>query len=114
MSDIRLHAALKGDLRRIVDAEKRAAAQGATRAINYAGSGLQRELRTQVRRAGLGIGVEKAWQRQKYPGRGNSLGAANLVFSKADRVHQAFSADRTVRGRNGNWLVIPLPPAVAR
>ena len=48
MSDIRLHAALKGDLRRIVDAEKRAAAQGATRAINYAGSGLQRELRTQV------------------------------------------------------------------
>lgn len=110
---MRLNAAIRGDLKRIVATEKRIAAQGVTRGINRAGAGLQNELRRQVRRAGLGVNLEKAWRRERYPRHGNSAGAATLVYSGADRIHLAFTADRVIRARNGLWLAIPLEAAIA-
>ncbi|KAA0677781.1 hypothetical protein DS843_21925 [Roseomonas genomospecies 6] len=94
--------------------EIKAAERAVTRGLTRASSGLQRELRGQARRAALGVGVEKAWSMNRYPRARNSINAATLVFSKAQRIHDAFSADRTIRAQNGRWLVIPLDAAKAR
>jgi hypothetical protein len=110
----RLQAALDGDLREMMRAEADAVARANTRAVGRASSGLQQELRRQVRAAGLGVGVEKAWQRATYPRGRRSMNPAALVYSKATRIHDAFMADRTVTARGGRWLAIPLDAAVAR
>ena len=111
---MRLAAALEGNLEQIMKAETKAAARAVTRGLGRASSGLQRELRGQARRGNLGVGVEKAWSMTRYPRSRNSINAAALVFSKAQRIHDAFSADRTIRAQNGRWLVIPLDAAKAR
>lgn len=107
----RLVASLQGDLREFMAAETKAAERAVSRSINRAAAGLQREMRTQTRRAGLGQGVEKAWSTTRYPKRGTSIKAAAIVYSKARRIHEAFSADTTIRAKSAKWLVIPLDPA---
>lgn len=107
----RIRAALEGDLDRILRAEIGAAETAVTAAVKRAAGGLQRDLRRQTKRAGLGDGVEKAWRRAVYPARGKSIQAAGLVFSKATRIVEAFAADRVIHARRARWLVIPLPAA---
>ncbi len=85
-----------------------------TNAIADAGEWLQQELRGQVRAAGLGAGLEKAWRFEAYPpGKRASTRAAVLVFSKAQRLHAAFETGATIRAMNAKWLVLPLPAAEA-
>lgn len=110
----RLQAAIQGRLDDMMKAEARAAGRAVTRGITRAASGLQRELRGQTRRAGLGTGVEKAWSFTRYPRSKNSINTAALVYSKATRIHAAFSADTVIRARNAQWLVLPTDHAIAR
>lgn len=111
---MRLKAALEGRLDEMMAGEIKTAERAVTRGLTRAASGLQRELRGQARRAGLGVGAEKAWSLNRYPRGKNSISTAALVFSKAQRIHDAFSADRTIRTQNARWLVIPLDAAKAR
>ena len=110
----RLGAAVVGRLDQHMRQEIAAGEQAATEAVTGEARKAQTLLRRMVRQARLGQGLEKAWQRLRFPRRGRSLGAAALVFSKSVRIHDAFSADRVILARNGRFLVIPLPPAVAR
>ena len=95
------------DLRREVRLQIDASERAHTRAIGRAISGLQAALRREVRAAGLGGDLAKAWRGQKFPRRGQSLNAAGMVWSKSRRIHDAFARGGTVRAQSAGWLVIP-------
>lgn len=107
---MQIRAALEGDLRKIVAREVSVLGRGIKAGTQAATDGLKDKLRRQVREAGLSSSVEKAWQAKVYP-KGDSMGAAGLVFSKARRIHAAFDGGAEIRPKNGEWLVIPLPAA---
>ena len=75
---------------------------------------LQAELRSQVRRANLGEGLEKAWRLEKFPKRRSktNLDPAAVVYSKSTILHRAFDESRTIRAARVQYLVIALPAAI--
>ncbi|WP_337996223.1 DUF6441 family protein [Oleispirillum naphthae] len=107
---MKIGAALEGDLRKIMTREISVLRSGIKSGTQTATDNLKEKLRAQVRAAGLPQSVQKAWQSKVYP-KGDSMGAAGLVFSKATRIHAAFDAGASISPRNGQWLVIPLPAA---
>ena len=50
---------------------------------------------------------------QVFPKRGNSLGAASLVFTKAPLLIRAFTEGALIRARGGRFLAVPTPAAPA-
>lgn len=104
---------LDGDLKALVNDVVSDVAGGARAAVRGASEQLQADLRGQVRAAGLGVGLEKAWRLELYPKTGRrTLRPAGLVYSKATRLHDAFDAGETVVAGKGKWLAIPLPAAI--
>jgi len=104
-----------GALAKAMAESKSAAAKRVTAATRRSAEDLQRALRDQVRVAGLGQGLEKAWRVEHWPkGEKASLHPASLVYSKATALHRAFGQGATITARGGPWLVIPLPEAIAR
>ncbi len=105
---------ITGDLKALLNERLDEVADAARAAVRAAAEDLQAELRAQVRAAGLGTGLEKAWRLDVYPRRGRkSLRPAGLVWSKAERLHDAFDGGETVTARGGKWLAIPLAAAKA-
>lgn len=88
--------------------------RAATSTVKRVSGNLKNELRRRTRKAGLGTGLEKAWDRSVYPRRGRSMSAAGFVYSKAKRLHGAFATGATVRAEGGGWLVIPTREAERR
>ncbi len=108
-------ARVEGDLPAVLE-DVRAGISGALREGVTAGTDRTRDdLRAQVRAAGLGRGLEKAWRSEVYPRRATTetLRPAGLVFSKATVVHDAFIAGATITARRGRYLVIPTAEAEA-
>lgn len=110
---MRLSVAVQGNLTGFLDGELTELARDVREAVNTAAEGLRDELRDQVRAAGLGPGLEKAWRAEVYPkGRSKTLRPAGLVYSKATVLHQAYITGAViVAGRQ--YLTIALPAAVA-
>lgn len=107
-----LKVAVTGSLLEAFEQELTETKRAITAAVVDTGTELRDELRAQVRTAGLGSKLEKAWRLERYPKRGASLSPAALVFSKSTRIHAAFDRGGVIKVRNANWLVIPLPPAL--
>jgi len=89
-------------------------ASGLRDGIHRTGEVLQAELRSQVRRANLGEGLEKAWRLDKFPKRRSKLNLdpAAVVYSKSTVLHRAFDESRTIRAARVQYLVIALPAAI--
>ncbi|MGQ9367692.1 DUF6441 family protein [Azospirillum sp. ST 5-10] len=105
---------IDGDLRAVLDDRLSEIADAARAAVSGVAAELQADLRAQVRAAGLGEGLEKAWRLEVYPkARRRSFRPASLVYSNATRLHAAFDAGPAIRAKNASWLAIPLPAAVA-
>jgi hypothetical protein len=107
-------ATITGDLRAFLDGELTEMARDVRAAVTLAAEGMRDELRDQVRAAGLGAGLEKAWRSEIYPKRrSRTLRPAGLVYSKATVLHQAYAEGPTiVAGKR--FLVIALPEAIKR
>lgn len=111
MLDLKL--ALVGNLDEYYKSQRTFGAKAVTTAMRRAAAGLKRELRRQVRSAGLdrnsapGRSVEKSFQDKVYPQRRFSLGAASLVYSKFPRAIEAFDKGAVITAKNGKWLAIP-------
>lgn len=110
----RIRAAIEGNLERIMAAEIRVAERGVTEGIASGAEGLQRELRGQVTRAGLGRRLANAWRKKLYPSRGVSMSAAGEVFTNAPHIIRAFDEGAVIRGKSGLWLAIPTENAPRR
>jgi hypothetical protein len=113
MADQWFSAAIEGNLIEVMAAEREALSKATTAGLKQAASLLQNNYRRQVRAAGLGEGLEKAWRTNHYPSKGHSLGFAALVFSKSRRIHMAFSKNTTIRAAKSDALIIPTPLAEA-
>jgi hypothetical protein len=89
-------------------------ASGLRDGVHRTGEVLQAELRSQVRRANLGEGLEKAWRLEKFPKRRSKLNLdpAAVVYSKSTILHRAFDESRTIRASRKQYVVIALPAAI--
>nr|WP_246195371.1 DUF6441 family protein [Paracoccus litorisediminis] len=85
-----------------------AAERGITRGIREAGEGLKTDWRGQVIGAGLGKRLANTVRARGFPSRGQSIGAASLVFSRAPVVVDAHDRGALIRSDRGLWLAIPI------
>lgn len=111
---MRLEAAIKGDLEKIMKEESAAAEKAVTLGVGEAGVGLRQELRGQVTRAGLGERMAKTWKHKRYPPGGYSMGAASLVYADMPQVIRAFNEGSVIKSDKGFFLAIPTPAAPKR
>ncbi len=111
---MRLEAAIKGDLQKIMKQETAAAEKAVTLGVTAAATGLKEELRGQVTRSGLGEKLARTWRHKRYPPSGYSLGAAGLVYSKAPLVISAFNEATRIKSDKGFFLAIPTSAAPKR
>jgi hypothetical protein len=108
---MRIVAAIAGDLRQIIEQQQDGVADAMRQGVVRASTRLQADLRSQVRAAGLGAGLEKAWRLQLYPTGKRTIHPAGLVFSKSTVLHGVFAEGATIAAKGGRWLVIPMPAA---
>lgn len=85
----------------------------ARKAVTAGGTKAQQVLRSQTQAAGLGSGVSNAWQLNVYPKGGRADNPAAYVFTKAQRIVDAFSTGAVITAHQAEWLVIALPAAKA-
>ena len=106
-------AQVNGDLKALLLTAQNQIADALRAGVSTASTNLQAVLRGQVRDAGLGAGLEKAWRLQLYPVGKRSLRPAGLVYSKATALHAAFENGAVIRANKARFLAIPLPAAEA-
>ena len=105
---MRLDATISDNLQPLLDDQAEAISTALRDAIEAASASLLDELRGQVRAAGLGTGLEKAWRREVYPrSRKRTFHPAALVYSKSTVLHDAFDLGPTITARRARFLVIP-------
>lgn len=105
---MRIVGVVTGNMAVLLDEEAADIARDLRAGIEAASRQLQDELRGQVRAAGLGEGLEKAWRREVYPrGRRATFRPAALVYSKATVLHDAFDTGGTILPKRGGFLVVP-------
>ena len=105
---MRLVATISDNLQPLLDDQAEAISTALRAAIETASTSLLDELRGQVRAAGLGTGLEKAWRREVYPrSRKRTFHPAALVYSKSTVLHDAFDLGPTITARRSRFLVIP-------
>lgn len=107
MSRTRLEAALEGNLERYMQDELDLAREAITHGIQDTAGELKAALREDVIQGGLGRRLARSWQSDDYPKSGTSLGAASVVYTKAQRLVRAFNEGSTVRSDDGFFLAIP-------
>jgi hypothetical protein len=111
---MRLEAAIRGDLKKIMKEETAAAEKAVTLGVVAASSGLKDEFRAQVTRAGLGEKMARTWKQKRYPPSGYSLGTAGLVYADMPQVIRAFNDGTVIKSDKGFFLAIPTPAAPKR
>jgi hypothetical protein len=111
---VKLDVNIDGDLSAVLEAEIVAAEKAVTLGITRAGEALKAAWRAQVTGAGLGRRLANAIRANRYPGSGESISAASLVFSSAAEITDAFDRGVLIRSKHGLWLAIPTAEARSR
>lgn len=107
---MRLRAALVGDLRQVLHAQRVQAEQSVRAAVNVCTNGLKQDMRQQAMSGGLGQRLANTFRSRVYENRDQPFGAAGIVWSKAPHIALGHSgAEITAHG--GRYLAIPLPAA---
>ncbi len=108
---MRLHAAIRGDLKRHMADEVRAIRRALREALKEAGTGLRDDLCEHVAAADLGR-LSKAWAHRQFARRGRRRvsDVMSVVYVKgrsANRAVEAFEYGSVVRPVNARYLAIP-------
>ena len=109
---MRLKAAMEGSLVEYMEREYQSCARAVTKGVSLAANGLKTAMRTQVKSAGLGSRLANTWRGDIYPKAKNSISAAGVVYTKAQKIMEGFEYQTVVRGKDGLWLAIPCSSAV--
>lgn len=104
---MRLKAAVEGSLSEYMEREYQNCARAVTKGVSLAANGLKTAMRTQVKSAGLGSRLANTWRGDIYPKAKNSIFAAGVVYTKAQKIMEGFEYQTVVRGKDGLWLAIP-------
>lgn len=110
-----IDASLAGMAEEEIDAAERAVTAG----VREVGSLVKAGWRGIVVGAGLGQRLANTIRQNNYPRRGQSIGAASLVYARPNQkatasaadVIDAFDRGVTIRSKDALWLAIPLPAA---
>ena len=102
-----LKAATEGSLVEYMEREYQNCARAVTKGVSLAANGLKTAMRTQVKSAGLGSRLANTWRGDVYPKAKNSVSAAGVVYTKAQKIMEGFEYQTVVRGKDGLWLAIP-------
>ena len=113
--------AIRGRLNEVLQQFPKADARAVTAVIRNKGRQLQRNLRKELDREGLG-NLANAVRLEFEPEKGTSLRAAHEITSKAivrrprgdADLLTVFDEGRTIRARPGSFLVIPLTGITGR
>ena len=111
---MRLKAAVEGSLAEYMEREYQNCARAVTKGVSLAANGLKTAMRTQVKSAGLGSRLANTWRGDIYPKAKNSISAAGVVYTKAQKIMEGFEYQTVVRGKDGLWLAIPTAPLSPR
>ena len=101
---MRLKAATEGSLVEYMEREYQNCARAVTKGVSLAANGLKTAMRTQVKSAGLGSRLANTWRGDVYPKAKNSVSAAGVVYTKAQKIMEGFEYQTVVRGKDGLWL----------
>lgn len=104
---MRMKAALEGSLEEYLEKEYQNCAKAVTYGVKTATNGLKQSLRVQVKNAGLGSRLANTWRGDVYPKSKNSVSAAGVVYTKAEKILEGFEYSSVIRSPNGVWLAIP-------
>ena len=104
---MRLKAAMEGNLVEYMEREYQNCARAVTKGVSLAANGLKTAMRTQVKSAGLGSRLANTWRGDVYPKAKNSVSAAGVVYTKAQKIMEGFEYQTVVHGKDGLWLAIP-------
>ena len=110
---MRVNGSVSGDLQAILDQAKGEVAAALRSGMAAAGASVQADLRSQTQSAGLGGGLERAWQRKDYPNPEKPLAPAALVYSKSVVLHRVFTEGASIRAARSRYLAIPTKEAEA-
>ncbi len=102
-----LKAAVEGSLVEYMEREYQNCARAVTKGVSLAANGLKTAMRTQVKSAGLGSRLANTWRGDVYPKAKNSISAAGVVYTKAQKIMEGFEYQTVVRGKDGLWLGMP-------
>lgn len=113
--DLRITAALSGELAAFMAAEKRTGAEAVTAVVKRQGEAAKAAGRAMIAGAGLGRRLANTLRGTLYPERGVSLEAAYVLRSSAIYVRAGGQVDlltvyaegATIRGRGGQFLALP-------
>ncbi len=111
---MRLEAAITGNLRAYIEAQKNAAETAVTEGVREIATRIKDDLRAQVVNAGLGNKLAKTWQAKIYPKNQKSISAAGVVTSKASKLIRAFDNGILIRSARRVFLAIPTENAPKR
>ena len=102
-----LKAAVEGSLVEYMEREYQNCARAVTKGVSLAANGLKTAMRTQVKSAGLGSRLANTWRGDVYPKAKNSISAAGVVYTKAQKIMEGFEFASVIRSPNGFWLAVP-------
>ncbi|MFQ5443622.1 MAG: DUF6441 family protein [Candidatus Zixiibacteriota bacterium] len=105
---MRFEAAIRGNLNQVIAAELKSAEIAVTAGVKEVTLGLKEELRTDIRRSGLGDRLAKAVRSKLFPKGKKSINAAGFIFSKAPKLHNIFSKGGVIRPTSKKLLAVPL------
>ena len=107
MFSVKITGSIIKDVEKYIADSEKAVQSAVTQATN----GLKQELRDQVRSAGLGRRLPNTWRSAINPKGKNSINASGSVGSTAREIIDSNTKGSTIRGKQGNWIVIPLEAA---
>jgi len=111
---LKVKLALKGELKDTIERDISNGAKAVTLGVEETGETLKKRLAGMTSRANLGKGMAKSWKTRRYPKKGNSLGAAVVIYSDAERVIRAFDEGAVIKPKGRRLLAIPTENAPKR
>ena len=104
---MRLKAAVEGSLMEYMEQEYQNCARAVTKGVSLAANRLKTTMRKQVKSAALASRQANTWPGDDYPKAKNSISAAGVVYTKAQKIMEGFEYQTFIRGKDGLWLAIP-------
>ncbi|MEM1344737.1 MAG: DUF6441 family protein [Pseudomonadota bacterium] len=108
---MRVDVQIEGSPRQILGRRLQGTQRGVTRAVREVGTQLKADWRAAIVAAGLGRRLANSVRNRTFPGRGTSLGAAALVFSKAPEILGSQARGARIRSKDGFFLAVPTDAA---
>lgn len=102
------------DVKKEIARDNRNMQRALTSGMRKITEGAKKDLRNEIKAAGLGGKLANTWRGNTYPKGENSFGPAGYIYSQAPHIIHAFERGPTVTAKNSKYLAIPTQYAMRR